>query len=169
MAGVTFEDSSYHLLFKELYAKKFLWSVPNDDNRAFEGFSLREKFCDDEGFIYEPMPYECSIMELILGLAIRCHWILSDSPNNLTVSGWFWKLLGNIGLDKFGDEYFYEYGGVSKVDQILNRLIERTYDRYGNGGLFPLKKVKKDQRKVELWYQMCQFLVENYYIDDLAI
>ena len=48
---------------------------------------------------------------------------------------------------------------------ILNKIIDRGYSRRGVGGLFPLKYSKNDQRKVELWYQMHSYLIENYYVD----
>ena len=168
LAGVSVEGYNYHLLFKELHNKKFEWFIPNDDNRAYEGKNLRERFCDEEGLNFDFISFDddVSMLELILGLAFRCDWILADNPDNITISGWFWKILGNIRLDKFDDFGFYEQGGPSEIDKILEKIIKRTYSRTGEGGLFPLKKAKKDQRKVELWYQMCGYLVENYYINE---
>lgn len=168
LAGVSVDGCNYHLLLKELYNKKFYWSVPNDDNRAYEGKNLREKFCDEENLRFDFISFddEVSMLELILGLAYRCDWILSDNTNNITISEWFWKILSNVGLDLFDDSQFYEVGGALKIDNILDKIIKRTYSKTGEGGLFPLKRAKKDQRKVELWYQMCRYLVENYYVDD---
>ena len=40
--------------------------------------------------------------------------------------------------------------------------VERRYKRSGEGGLFPLKNAAKDQRKVEIWYQLSSYLLENY-------
>jgi hypothetical protein len=68
----------------------------------------------------------------------------------------------NAGLDAFDDGNF-DTMDDSEVMKILDRIIERTYQRNGVGGLFPLKRDKKDQRKVELWYQMNAYLIENYY------
>jgi hypothetical protein len=51
---------------------------------------------------------------------------------------------------------------VKNVNQILTNLVERTYQKNGKGGLFPLKQPAKDQRRVEIWYQMAAYLNENY-------
>lgn len=161
----------YMLLIKDLHKKKFQWFVPNDDNRAFEGKNLRERFCEEEDIDFDEFNFEneVSMLELILALAFRCDSIMADSIDNVSIGDWFWRLLSNIELDKFTDDEYYSLGGSYEVDRILDRVINRTYERSGKGGLFPLKRVKKDQRKVELWYQMCQYLVENYYTQDIFV
>lgn len=88
-----------------------------------------------------------------------------DQMDNWDVLYWFWKILENAGLEKYTDEQFDEW----KVYQILDDIVDRRYNRNGFGGLFPLRKPKKDQRKVELWYQMCAYLVENYYTESAIL
>ena len=71
--------------------------------------------------------------------------------------------------------YEYKPGHVSaylktlfvKVDGKIHREDDTFEDIYwlfqdGFGGLFPLKHAKKDQRKVEIWYQLQNWLMENY-------
>lgn len=159
----------YMLLIKDLHKKKFRWFVPNDVNRAFEGKNLREQFCKEYGIDYNENDFdnEVSMLEMILALAFRCDSIMADSPDNVAIGDWFWRLISNIELDEFTDQAYYDLGGSAKVDKILEQIINRTYEKSGKGGLFPLKRMKKDQRKVELWYQMCQYLVDNYYTQDI--
>lgn len=161
--------TSYWNLTQALYMKDFHWSVPNDDNRAFEGKNLREKFCDEIGidYVVDRFPDDVSMLELIIGLAYRCERIMEDSEYGRPMAEWFWKLLENAGLYKFDDDHF-DTMDDSEVDYILEVIIGRTYKRDGRGGLFPLKIEKKDQRKVELWYQMNAYLVENYYTDQFG-
>jgi hypothetical protein len=118
---------------------------------------------------YEDFDMEVSMLELIIGLAYRCESIMADQDANVQMDQWFWHILGNIDLDKFRDESYYDLGGSAMVNNILDRVINRTYYRSGKGGLFPLKYSKKDQRDVELWYQMSSYLVENYYNIDYKI
>jgi hypothetical protein len=92
---------------------------------------------------------------------------MANQIDDLRMVDWFWMMLGNAELDGFTDEAFYALRGHILVDKILNRILDRTYKRDGIGGLFPLKHPKKDQRRVELWYQMNAYLVENYYSEDL--
>lgn len=164
-------NKSYRFLAQDLYLREFKWTVPNDDNRAFEGRNLREQFCDELGieYVYEYFNSECSMLELIIALAYRCESIMVDQKCNIPMKDWFWKLLRNARLDECSNEYFFNIGVTDYVEQRLDAIINRTYRRNGEGGLFPLKRPKKDQRKVELWYQMSAYLVENYYTEDMIM
>lgn len=168
---VAYPQCSFWFLIKHLHSKPFTWTVFNDDNRAFDGKVLREQFCDEMryNYCYEDFDEAASMLELILGLAYRCESIMVDQPDNMSVSDWFWKILHNVGLDKFTDDAYRSPNWSVSLDNILNIIINRTYNRYGQGGLFPLQNTKKDQRKVELWYQMSAYLVENYYMDGMIL
>jgi hypothetical protein len=41
-------------------------------------------------------------------------------------------------------------------------LNKREYFPSGKGGLFPLENPREDQTKVEIWYQMHAYVMENY-------
>ena len=149
------------LLMRTLHDKKFISMVQNDDNRAFEGINLRERFCEE----FESND-DASLLEVMIGLALRCENIMADRRDSKELRHWFWILLSNCGLDRFTDEHFHDRFEGLTVHNIIDRIINRTYGRNGVGGLFPLKCSKKNQRKVELWYQMNDYLVENYFIDE---
>ena len=165
-----YHKGDYDLLLRQLHSKAFRWHVPNDHNRAHEGRQLRDGFCYEHGYNFNVRAVvldemEVSMLEVILALAIRCESMMTGVDKNYTVSQWFWILLGNVELEKFVSSRYDDLGGEAKVDSILNIIIERKYNRFGNGGLFPLKNPKKDQRKVEIWYQMCNYLDENFDIN----
>ena len=88
--------------------------------------------------------------------------LISDTEGHDTLAYWFKVMLDNLDLSKMTDDMYFEYGGSMYVDNVLNIMIERKYNRKGEGGLFPLKSTKRDQRKVELWYQLNNYLIENY-------
>ena len=67
-------------------------------------------------------------------------------------------MICNLGLDKFDDKHY----NSDYVYEILGKFVRREYDFNGRGGLFPLKNVQNDQRKVEIYYQMLAYLSENY-------
>jgi hypothetical protein len=171
LINVNQRDKSYWLLANALHQKDFEWTVPNDDNRACEGKNLREEFCDDEGieYIYDAFHDQCSMLEMIIALAYRCEEIMVDQMEHMEMVDWFWRILENVQLDELTDDAFYALHGPIMVDEISERIINRTYHRNGEGGLFPLKHPKKDQRKVELWYQMNAYLMENYYNEDAVV
>lgn len=158
-------NHTYCKLCKDLYDTQFKWLIPNDINRSFDGEKLREKFCIymDYNFSDLSMSEEANLLEVFYGLALRCEWNILDNYNNFDVRYWFNKFLINLELNLFTDNDYYFYGGKDKIDVILNRFMKRTYNKNGKGGLFPLRFCNENQRKVEIWYQMNSYLLENYY------
>lgn len=162
-------DRKYDNLLLALHNKPFKYFVPNDDNRAFEGLNLREHYCEVYDINFEAsndiLYKECTMLELIISLSKRCESLVGD----ICLADWFWILLRNVGLSDCTDDYYYNMGVVDYIDGVLEKIINRRYTRNGQGGLFPLKKSRKDQRKVELWYQMSEYLVENYFTDSVVV
>lgn len=159
------EDRSYFLLAKKLYGKDFYWSVPNDDNRGMDGQRLREDYLRENN-VTGRITGQCSMLEMLIALASRMSAMLEESYDSDKTFNCFWEMLQNCELEKFTDDTYDEFGGSRMVDYILTNILERSYKRNGKGGLFPLKYNKKDQRKVEIWYQMCEYIIENYYFKD---
>jgi hypothetical protein len=50
----------------------------------------------------------------------------------------------------------------STIRERAERMVARGYDENGNGGLFPLKNPKEDQRKVEVWMQLNAYIIEKF-------
>lgn len=150
---------SYWKLFQVLYSKEFVWFVPNDDNRVEDGKDLRFAFldvkeldCDDDNWL----SMGCSMLEMFMGLAERLAFETDGDPVE-----WFWEMLENLDLRKYDDTTHIPR---DEVEEILDRVIWRTYKRNGEGGLFPLRRAREDQRYVELWYQLSAYIIERGYI-----
>jgi hypothetical protein len=92
------------------------------------------------------------MLELLIGLSRRLSFEAEREPKY-----WFWRLVENAGLYKIMDN---ELGLEETIDRALEMIIWRTYESDGTGGLFPLRWPKKDQRKVELWYQLSAYVLE---------
>lgn len=151
-------SKTYWNLMRQLYRKEFVWTVPNDDNRVNDGRDLRYRFIEDTRISdIDPHWFElpCSMLELLMGLAIQLEFEADG-----TIPNWFWRLLGNLELDQCTDA-MYKEAMDCYVDNALDAVIWRTYDRDGRGGLFPLRDAEVDQREVELWYQLSAYLLEN--------
>lgn len=145
-------------LARQLFTKEFVWITPNDDNRIVDGTTLRYEFVaySELGQVEAAWMYEgCSVLEMLIALSRRLAFEAEGQPRD-----WFWVLMKNLGLDEFTDDR--HEGFVSDIDDILERLIWRRYSPDGKGGLFPLQNAVTDQREVEIWYQMSQYLHENY-------
>ena len=144
-------EANYDDLFLQLYQKEFVWVIPNDDNRIQDGLDVRKQWYENRGSIPEQ---GVSFLEVVIGLSRRLAFNAGGDDEI-----WAWQLLTNIGLDK-------KKGKNSRhskmdIDEILDRVIWRTYQPNGVGGFFPLRETELDQTSVELWYQM------NAYIEEL--
>jgi hypothetical protein len=150
-------NSPHIILFEQLYKKPFEWYIPNDDNRAEDGRLLRDDFLSETGVFADEnwMELDCSILELIIALANRLSFETDIDP---TI--WFWELLNNLGLSEYANLDRIR-SSIKEINSILSTLNKREYEEDGYGGLFPLRNPGKDQRKVEIWYQMSAYLLEN--------
>ena len=148
-------SKTYWNLFLQLYRTEFVWFVPNDDNRAEDGRELRAEWTAEEDIVHdhEWLSLGCNFLELLIGLSRRLEFE-TDGDGSV----WFWQLIENLGLTGFTDERYFE---IEEVQDITHRVIFRSYDRNGNGGLFPLRCAGKDQRKVEIWYQLSEYLLQD--------
>lgn len=147
--------STYWDLFAQLNSIEFAWFVPNDDNRAADGRDLRHEWAATIREEVDPVWLEtgCTFLELLIGLSRHLAFNAgNDGPS------WFWHLIDNLGLTGFTDSSNFD---PEEVEDITSRVIWRTYDRDGHGGLFPLRYSDSDQRKVELWYQLSAYLLQD--------
>lgn len=146
---------TYWRLFEQLYSTEFVWFVPNDDNRAEDGRDLRREWAAAYGEELDPqwLSLGCSFLELLIGLSRRLAFEGGNDGRS-----WFWMLMNNLGLQDFHDESDFS---AEEVEEITHTVIWRTYDPNGNGGLFPLQDSASDQRQVEIWYQLSEYLLER--------
>ena len=170
IVDVNMEDRTYWFLTKTLQNKDFYWSVPNDDNRGADGLKLRDEFGQESQWFTTAawhllVDRPCTVLEMLIGLARRMSDITAELGNEDHTRDWFWVLIRNLDLEKFTDEDYFDFGGTPRIMFLLDQVLGRTFKRSGKGGLFPLRNAKKDQRKVEIWYQMCSYLMENYFVD----
>jgi hypothetical protein len=139
---------------RQLYTKEFVWLVPNDDNRVEDGRDLRSEFMDqtDVDYVHEWMLLGCSVLEMMVGLSRRLAFEAEGRPRD-----WFWIMVTNLDLGNVSDA---SEDHTREIDLKLDKLIWRTYEPNGQGGLFPLTHPEKDQRDVEIWYQLNAYLLE---------
>lgn len=151
--------STYWSILRQLHQTEFTWTVHNDDNRVEDGRELRSEFLESINYVTIPIPgwqtLGCSFLEMLIALSRRLSFQAEGEP-----SDWFWHLLDNVGLI-VSDWDYEEQRMRGYVDQVLQSLNNRTYDRNGRGGLFPLHDSDVDQTQVELWYQMNYYLLER--------
>lgn len=145
---------TYLKLLRQLHQTEFVWIISGDDNRAEDGLELRREFLNQSRMQYDRswMLVGCSVLEMLVAFAKRAQW-----ETDIPTREWFWIFLQNLHLDGFNDSL---EGFGQEVASILDCFIWRTYDHNGNGGMLPLNFSLHDQRKVEIWYQFEEFLVQ---------
>ena len=152
------KDISYRKLLEYLHDTEFYWMLDMDENRAKDGLDLRYRFCVDHRCLsdIEKIDYKpCSVLEMMLALAIRCEETIMDDPNyGDRTAQWFWGMIGSLGLKCMTDEYFDE----KYVESVVFRFLDRKYCSNGEGGLFIIDDPPRDLRDVEIWNQLSWYL-----------
>jgi len=153
----------YSSLLKTLHDAEFIYILDRDCNRAEDGIDLRRRFVYENNYVGSDVIFEmnsnpCSVLEMMVALAIRCEEnIMTDPDVGNRTSLWFWDMISNLGLGNMTDDNFsFDY-----IDNVLSTFLYRQYKRNGEGGLFKVKYCTVDLRNVEIWYQMC------WYLDDI--
>jgi hypothetical protein len=131
-----------------------------DANRYEDGIDLRYRFGYSENIdgtliadYLDDRP--CSVLEMLIALAIRLEeHIMNDPAIGDRTGQWFWNMVANLGLGGMDDAKFDR----GYVENIIQRFLNRDYERNGKGGLFTVEHCKEDLRNVEIWYQACWYL-----------
>lgn len=90
---------------------------------------------------------------MMVALAIRFEeHIVGDPELGNRTSDWFWEMLDNLGLSEFEGVYYNP--DIETIDCIVDRFLDRDYERDGQGGLFIIPNCPYDMRSAEIWYQM---------------
>jgi hypothetical protein len=129
-----------------------------DGNRAEDGLNMRYRFACEYTYVEDADTYisgPCSVLEMIIALAIRCEETIMDDTNyGDRTKQWFWKMITNLGLGSMHDDQYDR----RFVDDIINTFLDREYEPDGRGGLFTVKDCEGDLRTMEIWHQLCWYL-----------
>jgi len=162
--GLYCKNRTYCKLLSRLDNIDFTYILPMDENRAVDGIDLRYRFGREcsypDAMIASYLDYRpCSVLEMMAALAVRCEeHIMDDMDEGNRTGKWFWDMVANLDLYSMTDQNF----NVCRVDEAVDIFLNRKYKPNGEGGLFTLERCIKDLRRVEIWYQMCWYLVEFY-------
>ena len=135
-----------------LHGVSFRWdhNIEHDSNRASDGIQLRRDYlfeCGKGRESYEFDIREASFFEVYVGLAKKMAHLLDKSlPTSMAY------------ILRIGP--FDDLMPATKVVEVAERVMIRDYDFNGVGGLFPLMSATRDQRDVELIYQLNLHVLE---------
>ena len=149
-------------LMSLLFSIDFNYTIPMDGNRYEDGINLRYRFAYEEGYHQRHIAAclddtPCSMLEMMVALALRIEeHITSDPDNGDQTRRWFVDMLTNCGLWTMTDDKFSERSAT----QVILNVIDRNYKKNGDGGLFSLRRCRRDLRNIEIWYQAMWYLDE---------
>ena len=150
---------THNKLFKKLHETRYVPLMEKDQNRAEDGIHLRDVFFgtdhEDGALIIDT---NCSFLEFLVALSIRMNYIYAMLDEDRTADC-FWTLINNMGLGDINDNN-WSSGDSDYIQSCCDVIINRAYQQDGKGGLFPLDNPRTNQRNVEIWYQMNQYLTE---------
>ena len=155
LADQVSSDGRFYQSLRVLFHMEFLDLVDNDANRIGDGLLVRERYLEESGVDPEDLIGPCSMLEMLIGLLERIQWEMTDEVNDNSLERWFSEVMGNIGIGAYEEDR-------GKIFQTIKDVRDRRYRRDGSGGFFPLNNPIRDQRGVELWYQMNSYLIEKY-------
>lgn len=159
VCGDRFSDRlSYRKLLMHLHNTKFRYRMSKDGNRASDGIDLRYRFAYEHTDIGDAESYlkgPCSVLEMMVGLALRCEETIMDNPAVGNRTGqWFWGMITSLGLGSMSDDKFDK----AYVNEVISKFLSRDYEPNGKGGLFTVRNCDQDMREIEIWYQLCLYL-----------
>lgn len=158
-------SQSYGILLKTLHSIPFFALHERDLNRMDDGYRLRYEYQSFSGHRISEDLYEMkvSVLEVLIGLTNRIEDLMYDPDKGDQTLIWFWEMIDNLGFENFTDEAFGSRQWYTfQVEDVIKKWLERRFQRNGKGSPFPLENWKYDQRKIELLYQMNDYLNERY-------
>ena len=156
-------ELSYRKLLIHLHKTDFRYLIAKDKNRARDGVDLRYRFAlaiyydTEPDYIMDLLDGPCSVLEMMVALAMRCEETMDDPDMGDRTGQWFWAMIVSLGLGGMTDVRF----SATIATDVIERFLDRDYEPNGNGGLFTIENCRSDLREVEIWNQMW------WYIDTL--
>ena len=162
MVALVGGEACWSRLLRQLDAREFVPTLEMDRNRACDGTNLRYRYVYEMRLerrvdIRDVHAGPCSILEMMVALALRCEEHIMDDPGSGNRTGhWFWGMIESLGLSAQNDAQITS----TYVDRVVYRFLNREYSPHGAGGLFTVQQYRRDLRTVEIWYQMMWYLNE---------
>ena len=148
---------NYDKVLTDLFNTPFIFSIPLDINRQYDGLSLRTTFTDAYRLNESDIDIPCTVLEMMIALAIRCeNSIMYSTSCGDRTSQWFWTMIKSLGLSVYINENYDEVAVKTIIDNFLNR----KYEPNGSGGLFTVRMPDCDMRNIEIWVQLMWYLDE---------
>lgn len=157
------EAGRHDHLFEVLHSLPFQPAIERDRNRVADAMALRDEYYGEGAWDGVTVETACSFLEFLVALARRMNYIYATVVEDRT-QDMFWEVLHNLGLDEVTDDICDEddtYETDKMIEYVVDTVNTRQFNSDGTEGLFPMPDTRVDQRNVEIWYQMNQYLMQK--------
>lgn len=159
----------YEELFKLLQNIEFTWLIERDENRAGDGMELRDDYNVPHDIVFGErdiqiyfMEHPCSVLEMLIALAIRVDEEYLGDPADPHPEDFFWEMIKNLDLDCFTNKALQKSSKADVIQTIIRVWMDRCFAKNGLGSPFPVYNDDRDQRNLEIWDQMNSYINEKY-------
>lgn len=141
----------YSRLLHDLYLIPFRYSLWLDESREADGLDMREAYLDTFGFAGQrDFPEKCTVLEVLVAMCLRCERDVMGRSDKDRTDEWFWEMMYHARLTDYPDNLYRQ----REVCNIINRILDRKYDKNGDGSFFYIPGDNRNWRKADLWMQM---------------
>ena len=96
---------------------------------------------------------------MMVALSLRCDSDITGEPEIPHPETLFWEMISNLDLDRFTNDSAWK---GEEVKELIDIWLDRKFRYDGSGSPFPIDNPSCDQRKLEIWGQLNEYLIENY-------
>lgn len=160
-------QKGYGRLSEILYDIPFNYILERDENRAYDGIELRYRYMYEHDMydidyieIFDDKP--CSVLEMLIALAVRIEDQFMDNLEDNRTGYWFKLMLENLGLKLYTDSYANNWSFPYEVKGIIDNFLNRSFSPDGHGSIFTTGR-DVDMRDVEFWCQATWYLSDNFF------
>ena len=147
---------NYRKLMTYLHGIEFRYTIPRDVNRYEDGQELRNSYIllHETNSIRKYLDGPCSVLEMMIALALRLETNVTDGRIGDRTRQWFWGMIVSLGLGPMTDEFYDR----KEVSDIMRRFMNHKYAPNGKGGLVTIRGYKGDLRDKEIAFQMYRYI-----------
>lgn len=161
--GVTNADGepvTFYKLFRTLYDMSFTYILIMDENRLHDGLALRTRYAHEthqypEIVLKTLRDKPCSVLEMMVALAIRISDIMYDSNDEHDAKFWFWGMISSLQIDAVASDESYN---PDIVRVAIHWFLTRNYPNDGTGSLFPNTENLNYYNERQIWDQAMYYL-----------
>jgi len=138
-----------------LHELPFEWWIELDGNLESDGKALRDNCEYEIGYTYDgENPIYATMFEVLVVLAKRMDATIGSRDDSPATA--FGVLMRNLDIDYDTDE--------ETIRAIVRDIVERNYDRFGHGGIFPNRRGLIDPAVTPLLDQLSLWCDQEKYI-----